>query len=79
MINQAMTQQAMTKNNDNQIRVMLVDDHALVRVGFRTLLDDVPGVAVIAECDSADSAIKRYGEVSPDVVIMDLGLPGKGV
>lgn len=60
------------------IRVMLVDDHAVVRVGFRMLLSATPDIEVAAEADSGEVAYQHYAEVNPDVVIMDLSMPGMG-
>jgi len=62
----------------NTIRVMLVDDHAVVRVGFRMLLSASADIEVIAEADSGELAYQRYAEVQPDVIIMDLSMPGMG-
>lgn len=59
-------------------RVMLVDDHAVVRVGFKMLLQAAPDMEVIAEADSGESACLKYAEVAPDVVVMDLAMPGMG-
>lgn len=61
-----------------KIRVMLVDDHAVVRVGFRMLLSASGDVEIAAEADSGELAYQTYGEVRPDVVIMDLSMPGMG-
>lgn len=59
------------------IRVMLVDDHALVRMGFRMLLADAQ-VDVVAEFDDGEQACAEYGRIKPDVVVMDLSMPGMG-
>jgi len=59
------------------IRVMLVDDHALVRMGFRMLLADAQ-VEVAAEADTGEQACADYARVRPDVVVMDLSMPGMG-
>jgi two-component system invasion response regulator UvrY len=61
-----------------KITAMLVDDHAVVRVGFRMLLAASGDIEVIAEADSGELAYQRYAEVKPDVVIMDLSMPGMG-
>jgi two-component system, NarL family, invasion response regulator UvrY len=61
-----------------KIRVMLVDDHAVVRVGFRMLLDSSPHIEVIAEADSGEAAYLLYATCKPDVVVMDLAMPGMG-
>jgi two-component system, NarL family, invasion response regulator UvrY len=60
------------------IRVLLVDDHAVVRTGFRLLLQSNPETQVVAEADSGESACQRYLELTPDVVVMDLAMPGMG-
>jgi two-component system invasion response regulator UvrY len=60
------------------IRVMLVDDHAVVRTGFRLLLQSLTEVSVIAEAESGEIACQRYAELTPDVVVMDLAMPGMG-
>jgi len=60
------------------IRVLLVDDHAVVRMGFRLLLQSQADMSVIAEAESGESACQRYLELNPDVVVMDLAMPGMG-
>jgi len=61
-----------------KIRVMLVDDHAVVRVGFRMLLNASADIEVVDEADSGETAYQRYVESKPDVVVMDLAMPGIG-
>jgi two-component system, NarL family, invasion response regulator UvrY len=60
------------------IQVLLVDDHAVVRTGFRLLLQSQPDIKVAAEAPSGEAACQLYAELSPDVVVMDLGMPGMG-
>jgi two-component system, NarL family, invasion response regulator UvrY len=60
------------------IRVLLVDDHAVVRMGFRLLLQSHADMSVIAEAESGEIACQRYAELHPDVVVMDLAMPGMG-
>ena len=60
------------------IRVLIADDHAVVRTGFRLLLQTRPDVTVVAEAESGEAACQLYGEYLPDVLIMDLGMPGIG-
>lgn len=60
------------------ITLMLVDDHPVVREGYRRLLERTPGYTVVAEADDAASAYQAYRRARPDVVIMDLSLPGVG-
>ncbi|WP_240635970.1 response regulator transcription factor [Caldimonas tepidiphila] len=58
------------------IRVMIVDDHAMVRVGFRLLLQSVQDMEVVAEADSGAEALRLYDAVRPDVLIMDVAMGG---
>jgi two-component system, NarL family, invasion response regulator UvrY len=60
------------------IRVLLVDDHAVVRMGFRLLLQSQADMSVVAEAESGEVACQRYLELTPDVVVMDLAMPGMG-
>jgi two-component system invasion response regulator UvrY len=60
------------------IRVLLVDDHAVVRMGFRLLLQSNPDITVIGEADSGEAACRLFLELAPDVVIMDIAMPGMG-
>jgi len=60
------------------IRVLLVDDHAVVRTGFRLLLQARPDISVVGEAESGEAACQSYVELSPDVVIMDIAMPGMG-
>ncbi|MBC5784752.1 response regulator transcription factor [Ramlibacter sp. USB13] len=59
------------------IRVMLVDDHAVVRMGFRMLLETAD-VQVVAEAETGEEALRGYAEARPEVVVMDLSMPGMG-
>jgi DNA-binding NarL/FixJ family response regulator len=61
-----------------RVRVLLVDDHAVVRVGYRLLLQRAPEIEIVAEADTGELACQRFAELSPDVVVMDLSLPGIG-
>ncbi len=56
----------------------MVDDHAVVRTGFRLLLQARSDMAVIGEAESGEAACRRYVEVSPDVLVMDIAMPGMG-
>ena len=62
----------------SSIRVMLVDDHAVVRMGFKLLLQGADDIEVVAEAESGEEAIKRYPLIKPDVVVMDISMPGIG-
>jgi len=58
------------------IRVLLADDHTLVRVGFRTLLESLPDVTVVAEAKDGREALRLIDEHRPDVTLMDIAMPG---
>ena len=60
------------------IRVLLVDDHAVVRTGFRLLLQARSDIAVVGEAESGEAACQRYVELAPDAVVMDIAMPGMG-
>jgi DNA-binding NarL/FixJ family response regulator len=61
-----------------KIRILLVDDHAVVRAGYSTLLQHTANIEVIAEADNGQSALREFIDKKPDIVIMDLSLPGIG-
>lgn len=60
------------------IKVLLVDDHDLVRTGIKRLLDDVKGITVISEAATGEEAVLYCRNNEPDVVLMDLNMPGIG-
>jgi two-component system invasion response regulator UvrY len=60
------------------INVMLVDDHAVVRMGFKMLLESDSDIKVVAEAESGEQAIQRFVEFKPHVVVMDITMPGIG-
>jgi DNA-binding NarL/FixJ family response regulator len=62
----------------NKIRVALVDDHALVRLGLKTLINDQPDMDVVGEAGTASEALQMAGRIHPEVVLMDIRLPGEG-
>lgn len=64
--------------SDRKIRVLLVDDHAVVRVGYQMLLENSDDIEVVAEAETGEQACKAYTETEPDVVVMDLSMPGMG-
>jgi len=64
----------MPKNN--KIRVMLVDDHAVVRSGLSAFLSVIPDLQLVGEAENGDEAVVRCGLLKPDVILMDLMMPG---
>lgn len=60
------------------ISVLVVDDHELVRTGIVRILDDADGIKVIGQADSGEEAIKQAKELTPDVILMDVRMPGIG-
>jgi DNA-binding NarL/FixJ family response regulator len=58
------------------VAVLLVDDQPLLRAGFRMVLDAQPGIAVVGEAGDGAAAVRLTGELSPDVVLMDVRMPG---
>ncbi|MDO6507888.1 response regulator transcription factor [Colwellia sp. 4_MG-2023] len=61
-----------------KIKVLLVDDHMVVRAGFRMLLDSQPYIGDIVDIERGELAVKEYERFQPDVVVMDLSMPGIG-
>lgn len=60
----------------NEIRVLLAEDHTLVRAGFRALLEKLDGILVVGEVSDGREALKVSKEIVPDVVLMDIAMPG---
>ncbi len=67
---------SMQESIDNNIRLILIDDHQLFREGVKRILDMEPNFEVVAEGDDGDEAIKLVEENDPDVVLMDINMPG---
>ena len=61
-----------------KINIILVDDHAVVRAGVRRLLEQEPSFDVIGEAESGEKAYQLFGELNPDVMVIDLSMPGMG-
>lgn len=59
-----------------KLRILLADDHAVVREGLRVLIDAQPDLEVVGEASDGDSACRLAGELRPDVVVMDVSMPG---
>ena len=58
------------------VRVLLAEDHTIVRKGLRSLLDSEAGIEVIGEAEDGREAIEKVGQLHPDVVLMDITMPG---
>jgi DNA-binding NarL/FixJ family response regulator len=65
-------------NPEKKIRVLLAEDHTLVRQGFRRILEDDPRIAVVGEASTGLAAIELAKELKPDVAVMDLAMPELG-
>ena len=59
-----------------EVRVVIVEDYKLTRVGLRSSLNEFEGISVVGEAEDAEKGLKVIKEIKPDVVLMDLGLPG---
>jgi DNA-binding NarL/FixJ family response regulator len=59
-----------------KIRIMLADDHVLVRAGFRLLLNEIPDIEVVAEAGEGYEVLRQIREKLPDIVLMDIAMPG---
>ena len=62
----------------SEVRIVLVDDHAVVRAGYRRFLEQEPGYSVIGEAASGEEAYGLLQRLSPDIVLLDLSMPGLG-
>jgi DNA-binding NarL/FixJ family response regulator len=65
-------------DSPRDIRVVIADDHAVVRDGLRSLIDAQPGLQVVGEAADGDEAWRRACELAPDVLLLDLSMPGVG-
>ncbi|MEY4720242.1 MAG: hypothetical protein RL563_2860, partial [Pseudomonadota bacterium] len=63
---------------NDKINILLVDDHVVVRAGFRMLLATSDSLAVMAEASRGEQAIQLFDSLKPDIVVMDLSMPGIG-
>ena len=62
----------------SQIKILLVDDHAVVRMGFKMLIEAESDIKVIGEAESGEVAVKLFQELKPDIIVMDITMPGIG-
>ena len=62
----------------SQIKILLVDDHAVVRMGFKMLIEAETDIKVIGEAESGELAVKLFQELKPDIIVMDITMPGIG-
>lgn len=62
----------------SEVRIVLVDDHAVVRAGYRRFLEQEPGYSVIGEAASGEEAYALLQRIAPDIVLLDLSMPGLG-
>ena len=64
------------KEKNDKIRTLLADDHAITRMGLKSVLDMCPDIAVVGEAEDGADAVRRTKALAPDVVVMDLMMPG---
>lgn len=62
----------------SNLKVLLVDDHSVVRMGFKMLIDSEKDMQVIAEAETGEDGIIKFQEIKPDVIVMDITMPGIG-
>jgi two-component system response regulator NreC len=60
------------------IRILIADDHGVMRAGLRAMLEDEVGIEIIGEAGDGEEALRLSSELSPDIVLMDIGMPGMG-
>lgn len=63
-------------NDESKIRVMIVDDHTMVRAGIRSLLEKQPEMQVIADSGNTSEVLELVGRHAPDIVLLDIAMPG---
>jgi DNA-binding NarL/FixJ family response regulator len=66
------------RNPDARVRILLVDDHALFRLGMRQILEQEPDFDIVAEADDSRSAFEAAEQLDPDIVLLDLSIPAPG-
>jgi two-component system invasion response regulator UvrY len=66
------------KKTRAMIKILLVDDHELFRAGLRSILSEIPGMSVVGEAGSGEESLEMAATVQPDVVLMDVHMPGIG-
>jgi two-component system NarL family response regulator len=64
-------------STNSQIRIMIVEDHFVVRVGLKAIIDSQPDMTTVAEAGNGRQAVESFGKYKPDVTLMDLRLPGQ--
>jgi DNA-binding NarL/FixJ family response regulator len=62
--------------NEKKVRVLLADDHELVRAGVRKVLENSSGFEVVGEASRGDETLAKLAELEPDVLLLDLNMPG---
>ena len=63
---------------EDAIRILIADDHAVVRTGLRALLDRAQGMLTVGEATDSEQALQKANELRPDVVLLDISMPGPG-
>lgn len=58
------------------IRILIADDHGLMRAGLRAMLEDEPNMQVVGEASNSEEALRLAGQLLPDILLLDIGMPG---
>jgi len=64
--------------SEDAIRILIADDHAVVRTGLRALLDRAQDMLTVGEATDSEQALQKANELQPDVVLLDISMPGPG-
>lgn len=62
---------------NDKVKIILVDDHEVVRLGLQTLLSNFPHIEIVGECATGDECLSRLQTINPDIILLDIRLPGK--
>lgn len=62
--------------NENKLRVLLIDDHALVREGLKRLINDQPDMEVVADAGEGHMGVRLAQDLAPDIALVDVSMPG---
>ena len=73
-----MTMPRTRKDAPSELRILVADDHAVVRAGLSSLIDTEEGMRMVGEAENGEEAVRLAAELAPDVIVLDLSMPGIG-